>query len=70
MRRDFPVVDVLDVIEDMSQPDLFDRADIANIEPAASLTEVGLQDSPSPDDLSDMVSLSPFSLTRKKFPSK
>ena len=70
LRRDFPVIDVLDVIEDMSQPDLFDRAEVGNIEPAASLTEAGLKDAPAPSDLSDMVSLSPFSLTKRKFPLK
>lgn len=65
-RRDFPVLAVLGVVRDMAQPDLMDQTAVGDIEPAASLTEAGLKDAPSPEDISDLVSLSPFSMTRKR----
>ena len=63
MRRDFAVSDVVEVIRDMAQGDLIRSAEVADILPAASLTEAGLQNTPAPEDISEMVSLSPFSLT-------
>ena len=61
-RRDFPVMDVLGVLRDMAQTDLIKPAEVSDIQPAASLTEEGLRPTPSPEDISEMVSLSPVSL--------
>lgn len=61
-RRDFAVLDVLEVIRRMSQTDLMQVESVSNIVPAASLTEAGLTDTPSPQDMSDVISLSPISL--------
>lgn len=62
-RRNFPVRDVISVLKEMSQPDLFSAEPVTDIVPAASLTEAGLKDAPEPQDISEIVSLSPFSLT-------
>jgi hypothetical protein len=60
-RRGFPVLDVLDVLRDMSQQSLVETADVASVEPSAALSEEeGLTDDVSTAADSDFVSLAPM----------
>lgn len=63
-RRGFPVLEVIGVLREMAQRDLFDAEPVTEIAPAASLTEGGLGDAPAAEDISEIVSVSPFSLQR------
>lgn len=62
-RREFPIMDVLDVLRTMSQTNLIAQEPVTEIQPAASLSEAGLSDRPKPEDVSDLISVSPFSMT-------
>ena len=61
-RRDYPIMQVLGVLRDMAQHDLIAHAEVSDVAPAASLTQEGLKPTPAPEDISEMVSLSPVSL--------
>ncbi len=62
-RRDFPVIDVLEVLRTMSQPDLIDAQTIVILAPQASISAGGLGDAPMPSEISDAVSIAPKSST-------
>ncbi len=62
-RRDFAASAVMDVLRDMAQPKLLRSEPVIDIVPAASLSEAGLSETPKAEDLSEIISLSPFSLT-------
>jgi len=65
-RRGFPVQQVTEVLREMGQHDLLNAEPLIDIVPAASLSEAeGLQDAPAPENISELVSLSPFSRTDK-----
>lgn len=60
-RREFPIVQVLDVIREMAQPGLLADEGLSSLEPTASLSEAeGLTEQPSLPELeTDSVSLTP-----------
>ncbi len=60
-RRDFAVLDVLEVLRDMSQSRLIATEPIHKIDVAASLSDRGLGEAVQAEDVSDFISLSPFS---------
>ncbi|WP_072914698.1 hypothetical protein [Geodermatophilus obscurus] len=63
-RRDFPLLDVLQVIRDMSQESLLDNKTVETVEPTAALSEdEGLDESPKQTPGSESVSLSPTPLS-------
>lgn len=62
LRRDFPILQVLEVLQDMAQSDLLDDEPVTDVIPAASLSEAGLSEAPKPEDISELISLSPFAL--------
>jgi hypothetical protein len=64
-RKDFAVMEILDVLRAMGQPDLLEEQHVTQIEPAASLSEAGLSHAPAKKDASEAVSLAPTSRTRK-----
>ena len=60
-RREFPLVDVLHVLEGMSQPDLLETGDVEDLHVEAVLSEHnGLREAPTDLDGSDNVSLAPM----------
>ena len=61
-RRNFPILQVLDVLQDMAQSDLLNDEPVTDVAPAASLSKEGLSEAPKPEDISELVSLSPFAL--------
>lgn len=63
IRRQFPILDVIDVLRSMSQNNLLISTGVDNIKPAASLSESGLSETPREEDISELVSLSPFAST-------
>ena len=66
-RRDYPVVDVLQVLREMAQPDLLETSDIEVIPPNATLSEAeGLESQPELGLTSESVSLTPMSHLRPK----
>jgi hypothetical protein len=63
-RREFPVLDVIEVIRDMSQDDLLSTQAVENLQPSASLSESqGLSDVGSEPPDADLVSLTPLAAT-------
>jgi hypothetical protein len=61
-RREYPLVDVLEVLRDMAQPDLVKTSDVQTIKPDATLSETGGLDTEPELPLSaDSVSLTPMS---------
>jgi hypothetical protein len=64
-RKDFPVVDILEVLRAMGQPNLLEEQQVTQIEPAASLSEAGLSHKPAKKDASELVSLAPKSRTHQ-----
>ncbi|MCZ7528632.1 MAG: hypothetical protein M5U14_21015 [Acidimicrobiia bacterium] len=64
-RREFAVLDVLNVLRDMSQKDLLDVEDVHSVAPSATLSEdEGLQDEPEdPGAEADFVSVTPEAST-------
>jgi hypothetical protein len=63
-RRAFSVRSVVDVLRDMAQQGLFKSGEVTDIVPAASLSEFGLSDAPKPEDISDIIAVSPFSMVK------
>lgn len=61
-RRDFPILQVLDVLQDMAQSDLLTDEKVTDVTPAASLSKDGLSEAPKAEDISELISLSPFAL--------
>lgn len=65
-RRDYPLVEVLEVLRDMAQPDLVGRSAIETIAPDATISEAGGLDlKPGKSASSDAVSLAPISRVQK-----
>jgi len=62
-RRQFTVTQVIGVLHDMAQQTLLETEPVTEIVPAASLSEAGLQEAPRPEDISELISLSPFART-------
>jgi hypothetical protein len=60
VRRDFTVLDVIDVIREMSQADLLETLEISSVAPTASLSEqLGLDEAVPDDEASESVSVTP-----------
>jgi hypothetical protein len=59
-RREFPIVDVIEVLREMSQRDLLDTAAVEDVPPTASISvTAGLEDAPDAPDSPDIVSVGP-----------
>jgi hypothetical protein len=63
VRRAFPVRDIIGVLHEMAQRDLMLAEAVTEIVPAASLSQLGLSEAPRPEDISEIISISPISLT-------
>lgn len=62
-RREFAVSKVVKVLRDMAQSNLLSIESVTDIVPAASLSEFGLSEAPRPEDISEIVSIAPFSFS-------
>lgn len=60
-RRNFTVVEVIDVLYDMPQPNLINAQPVEDLATKASLSEQGLNRTRDLHELSKLVSLSPYS---------
>jgi hypothetical protein len=66
-RRTFPVLDVLDVIRDMSQLNLLRTSDVQDLPPTASISEAeGLDEDPATESDPDFVSVGAIAETRER----
>ena len=62
-RRDFPVMAVTNVLRQMGQEGLLRAEPVTTVVPVQSLSEVGLGEQPRSEDVSEIVSISPFPAT-------